>query len=221
MKPLSSFLYLKPAAFSAKFPTCLLGIKHEQGAEVAISLWFYEFMCASRQYIWNHHTPTFWRHTYLCACLFVCALHVCMKALIVMMLIKKTGDFPSHPVAFHQMHLFSSFMLAERGGGLSCLDFHCSACERLCVFHPASCLGFNCVCVWGSSAGTCYIKCECFCVRWFSWELLPFRGAWNRLYELQFHWATWFNYEDQLIMLLQQFLSLRWTCQALIWSLCS
>ncbi len=172
MKSLSTFLYLKPAAVSAKFPTCLLGIKLEQGAEVAISLWFYEFMCASRQYIWNHHTPTYWRPTYLCVCLFVCVLYDCM------MLIKKTIDFPSHPVAFHQMHLFSSFMLAEKRGDLSCLEFNCSSCEGLCVFHPPSCLGFKCVC--GSSAGMCYIKCKCFCVRWFSWELLPFRGAWNR-----------------------------------------
>lgn len=106
--------------------------------------------------------------TYILVCLFVC---VCAAACLsesidCMMLIKKAGDFPSHPLAFHQMHLFSSFMLAERGGGLSCLDFHCSACEGQCVFHPASCLGFKCVC--GSSAGTCYIKCECFCVHWFS-----------------------------------------------------
>lgn len=38
--------------------------------------------------------------------------------------------------------------------------------------------------------------------------------------KLRFHRDAWFNNEDQLIMLLLQSLSLRWTCQALIWSLC-
>lgn len=89
-------------------------------------------------------------------CMFVC-LCVCVrvarlyKGTDCVMLIKKTGYCPSQPVAFHQMLLFSSFMLVVRGGGLSCLDIHCSACEGLCVFHPASFLSFFFFffkCVW-------------------------------------------------------------------------
>lgn len=144
---------------------------------MGFSLRFYEFMCAFRRYMKS--PPSHILEICVPVCMFVC---VCVARLYkgtdCVMLIKKTGYCPSHPVAFHQMLLFSSFMLVERGGGLSCLDIHCSACEGLCVFHPASFLFFFFfLSVCGSSSGMLRKVFLCALVflraSAFSWGLKP------------------------------------------------
>lgn len=87
-----------------------------------------------------------------------------------------------------------------------------------CVFHPASCLFFLSVC--GSSAGMLHKVWVFLCALVFLRASAFSRGLEGTNNASCGFTETWFNNEDQLIMLLLQSLSLRWTCQALIWSLC-
>lgn len=172
-------------------------------------------MCVSRQHIYEIIKLPHIRdlHTCVSVCLCLCC---CMFVWKHWCWLKRQAIFP--PILWLSIRYICSPLLCWQREEA---DFHIYTINAL---HVKDCVCFIlhlvwvCVCVCGSSAGMCYIKCECFCVRWFSWELLPFCGAWNQQYELRLHRATWLNYEDQLIIL---FLSVRWTCQALIWSLCS